>query len=120
MSATFLDGPAQGVVLDLRRAPFMLRVVKNHKTGEWDALDQPDDVVKPTEQVFVYRSTAAPSHIKCQKRSESGFYESTSYQLLAEQPKEETIRTNQGWRAWCDANREALVAGTWAEKVGWR
>ena len=41
----FLDGPAAGVLLALRRAPLYLRVVYHAKREEpWDALDQLADV----------------------------------------------------------------------------
>jgi hypothetical protein len=50
----FLDGPAEGVVLELRNAPEMLRVVRD-PAGTWDALDAPGDEPRPDEKVFLYR-----------------------------------------------------------------
>jgi len=48
----FLDGPAEGVTLMLRRAPIYLRVV--HRGTEWDALDALDDRPTPDETIYVY------------------------------------------------------------------
>ena len=58
----FLDGPAEGVRLELRAAPEALRVVIDH-TGTWDALDQPGDEPRADETVFVYRRLALPAVI---------------------------------------------------------
>ena len=38
----FLDGPAKGAILDLRRAPLFLRVVSDVDDGTIDALDRLD------------------------------------------------------------------------------
>jgi len=38
----FMEGPADGQRLMLRRIPIMLRVVQN-RSGEWDALNELDD-----------------------------------------------------------------------------
>jgi hypothetical protein len=49
----FLDGPATGQLLMLRRAPRYLRVTKSPR-GVWDALDRLDDTPTAEEQVYVY------------------------------------------------------------------
>lgn len=108
----FLDGPAEGVVLPLRRAPVMLRAVRS-RNGTWDALDQPEDEPRTGETIFVYRLTAEPTylHLSCSgkggKRA-SGFYAMAEYRLLPEQPAEQETRTTAAWATWCDANRERL------------
>lgn len=50
----FLDGPADGTELSLRRAPRFLRVVVDAK-GRIDALDLLDDVAGAGETVHVYQ-----------------------------------------------------------------
>lgn len=51
---TFLDGPAKGQTLILKRSPEILRVVLEPKTRKWDALDQPEDAPRPGEMVYIY------------------------------------------------------------------
>lgn len=68
---TFNDGPAEfgesveppeqrplasdgRLRLRLRRLPVFLRVVRDVNAGTWDALDQLDDVVAGSEEVYVY------------------------------------------------------------------
>ena len=58
----FLDGPAAGHPMRLRRAPIFLRVVVDEKTGEVDALDQINDSPRPGEAMHAYRITEKPSH----------------------------------------------------------
>jgi hypothetical protein len=61
--ARFLDGPAEGVTLDLRRAPTYLRAVSRPggyvgsrlRQRPWDALDLPEDRRNPDEVVEVYK-----------------------------------------------------------------
>jgi hypothetical protein len=54
-----LDGPAQGVALELKNAPEVLRVVKA-ADGTWDALDAPGDFPRPDEHVYLYRRHGSP------------------------------------------------------------
>ena len=49
---TFIDGPAKGQHLALKRAPRFLRVVV--ADGKWDALDQIEDEPRPGELVYAY------------------------------------------------------------------
>lgn len=108
----FIDGPAKGVELLCRRAPIMLRVVQNQH-GEWDALDQPDDTVRPGEKVYVYRMVGEPTHMYvCRSpRRLSGMMTLADYAVLPDQPGDEHTRTNEAWAAWCDANKAALLQG---------
>lgn len=107
----FLDGPADGVMLDLQRAPLMLRAVLSTK-GEWDALDQPDDEAAPDEVIAVYRMVGKPTqvHVCCSPRSKSGSRLMADYRLLPAQPADEHVRTTKAWAAWCEANKEQLLA----------
>lgn len=113
----FLDGPAEGVVLELRRAPFMLRAVR--KGDKWDALDQAGDEANPDEEIFVYRLTAEATrvHLCRSPRRLSGWIALGEYRLLPEQPEDKHVRTTKAWQDWCDANKVHLIAGTWAEKA---
>lgn len=121
---TFRDGPAQGAMLDLSRVPLMLRVVQNRRTGKWDALDQPDDEAHPDEEIHIYRLYDGPSmaHISCRTRSRSRWISQAVYAHLETQlhrrathpdtpamPDTESLRDNEVWAAWCDANRTVLL-----------
>ena len=121
--ATFIDGPAAGVVLNLRRLPIMLRVVESRTrcfhngvfvnpeqakgcsrcngTGSivnFDALNEPDDESRDNERIHVYRmiGDATRMHVKCARPSISGYRSIAKYEYLAEQPAEMLIRSNQG------------------------
>lgn len=59
MMIELIDGPANGVSLDLMRAPIMLRVVRD-RAGNWDALDQLADEPKRGETIFLYRMVGNP------------------------------------------------------------
>jgi hypothetical protein len=107
---TFLDGPAEGESLALRRIPVLLRVVRS-RTGNWDALDQLDDEPKPTETITIYRRRddleVSKYHVRSRCRCESGFYWTASYSVLPEQPTDDQVRATSSWRAWAT---DALVA----------
>lgn len=114
--STFLDGPAEGQTLRLRNPTIMLRVVQA-ADGSWDALDMPEDVARPDEKVYVYRATLKPTSVvhvdypnKQGKRCGS-WHCDAEYRLLPEQPADEIVRDLRRWRAWCDANKDALLAG---------
>jgi hypothetical protein len=99
---TFVDGPAMGQTLSLRRAPLLLRVTHIPHTGKFDALDQPEDVPTPRERIYVYVLTGIPTHyhMRCRRRSESGFFYDGSYRVLETQPAEEDLRDTHAWRNW--------------------
>lgn len=67
----FLDGPAEGVVLELQAAPQRLRVVRG-QDGTWDALDQPEDAPRPDEEVFWYERQGSVGHGMMDYRDKSG------------------------------------------------
>jgi hypothetical protein len=95
---TFLDGPAAGVVLMLRRAPLYLRAVRDSQDGEWDALDRLGDEATSVERVTVYRRVgkARGCHIR-----PGGRFAMADYRVLTEQPPAEVTRSTNLWRAWC-------------------
>jgi hypothetical protein len=106
----FVDGPASGTVLQLRRAPVLLRVVRGH-AGEWDALDQLEDVPRADETLVVYRRVGRPSrcHINA-GRGRSGWYAIAEYRVVADQPTEDVVRDTRRWRAWALAYVASAVA----------
>lgn len=95
---TFQDGPAHGVTLRLRRAPYFLRVTYDGK--DYDGLDQLADVAKPEETIYVYRITALPtwSHIRATKGG--GTYWSGNYEFVCPQPADAILRDNAAWVKW--------------------
>ncbi|HEX8914395.1 MAG TPA: hypothetical protein VF796_18755 [Humisphaera sp.] len=115
---TFTDGPAAGVELSLARQPLLLRVVRS-AGGEWDALDQLDDVARPRERIFLYRLTApAQFHGWIDFRTPGGFRRgqrlvSAAYAAVPDPPADAVLRDNAAWAAWCEANRERLTPA-WA------
>ncbi len=111
----FVDGPAAGVSLDLRRLPIFLRVVRDPE-GKWDALDQLTDVPAPDEALVAYRKIAGSES--------SGFLDYTDkktgrrcgrtfvaakYAVVTEQPDDATMRDASKWREWCQEQAKPEV-----------
>lgn len=115
--ARFIDGPAAGVYLELRRAPIMLRVVCSGK-GQWDALDQLDDLPLWNETVHVYRMRGDPItyHVCRSPRSKSGWHNDSEYVVWPTPPPDETLRDNAAWAAWTDQIKSEVEAIRAAEK----
>jgi hypothetical protein len=106
---TFRDGPAAGVILDLRRAPQLLRVVQS--PAGWDALDALDDSPQEDERITVYRldvSTLGRYHllIRGRGRRGSGWRMRADYWVLAQQPPDSDVRTTEAWREWAYSHAE--------------
>lgn len=99
----FIDGPAAGQALNLRRAPLYLRVVQA-PGGEFDALDQLDDTPKPRETVHVYRRVGDVSRVhllgQIGGRKQGWWMVSAKYEFCAEQPADDVARDNAKWAAW--------------------
>lgn len=96
---TFIDGPAKGQTLQLRRAPIFLRVVWDG--SKWDALDQLDDKMLAHEKGYAYQLSERPGamHINYggKRRNESGFYPMSKYKLCPRQPLQSIMRVNTTW-----------------------
>lgn len=103
----FLDGPAAGKSLVLRRAPLFLRVVQA-PGGRLDALDQLSDEPQAGERVYVYVKAEDRGHVHLlmSPRSASGWYAMADYRLHAEQPTDNEARDTERWRAWAMAQRD--------------
>ncbi len=114
----FLDGPAAGITLMLRRAPLFLRVTYDKtfasavcKKGrtEWDALDMLDDTPAAHEFLYAYRREGNAGSVHIDGRdSKTGrrfgrTYTTAEYVLVQEQPDDETMRSAEKWQAWCTA-----------------
>jgi hypothetical protein len=115
----FIDGPAAGVKLTLRRTPILLRVVFNGST--WDALDQLDDTPAADETVHVYRVASVPStyHIDYTDRATGrrrGEWRTTADYAFYATPPDDAVRATEAWRAWTMA-REAAVRLAVGEEI---
>jgi hypothetical protein len=103
----FLDGPAAGEWLQLRRVPMLLRVVQDG--DEWDALDQLKDEPKQSETIHVYRRRddlqVSKYHILTSRprRAGSGWFWTASYSVVPDQPGDDQVRSTDAWRAWVSA-----------------
>lgn len=95
----FLDGPAEGQVLALRRAPLLLRVVRD-QAGEFDALDQLEDEPREGEAITVYRRIGEAARVHLKMRKGSGWYQLAEYRVLPVQPLDQVARRREGWQAW--------------------
>ena len=113
MSAYFSNGPAGGECLNLARAPIMLRVVID-PDGKIDALDQPEDSVRPGEAVHVYMLARASNvafvdGVRGGRRH--GWREVMSHYVhFAEPVPAEITNDNARWAAWCAAEEDRLRA----------
>lgn len=107
----FLDGPAVDVVLGLRRAPLLLRVVQD-RLGNWDALDQLEDEPKHGETVSVYVRVAGPWKARINRGRRAGgcvWLEGGEYRHLEPQPAVEILRRNGAWRDWASRDGRPLA-----------
>lgn len=106
----FLDGPAAGKTMQLRRAPLLLRVVEG--PDGFDALDLLEDEPLPEERIWVYRLVAHEgfTHVHTGNglpREHLGRWLAIAeYRLASEQPDEQVLRHTSSWRRW--ANEYAL------------
>lgn len=111
---TFLDGPAKGQTLALKRAPRFLRVTRT-RGGTFDALDQLEDTPLERETMFAYEIAEYQGtyHLLCGRGSKtaSGFYQQGAYRFFPRQPDDATMRDTGLWRQWCLAQKdESAVA----------
>lgn len=93
----FLDGPAEGIVMSVRRAPRWLRVVRNREDGSWDCLNELEDKPRLREDVFVYRlvpGTWFSAHVR-----PGGCKQFGDYRHVPDAPTEK-LRGTAAWRAW--------------------
>jgi hypothetical protein len=102
----FLDGPAMGQSLELKRTPRFLRVVHS-AAGTWDALDLIADVPREDETIHVYQidGQAGFMHLDYTERRtgrlRSKTYLTADYRYYPVQPDDATARDTASWQAWC-------------------
>lgn len=106
---TFLDGPAKGQHLMLRRRVRFLRVVVSER-GVWDALDQVSDSPSVSEKLYAYEAhgEGGMCHIRSSKKGSGGFYPMQDYKFVVEQPDDATMRDVVKWVAWVEARAVRL------------
>lgn len=96
----FIDGPAQGKVLMLRRAPVYLRVVRDDSSGEIDALDQLDDTPKDYESLFAYQLVERPGMAFIDGPKCRGRYAVAEYTMVLSPPSDAEMRDTTAWGVW--------------------
>ena len=105
----FLDGPAAGISLGLRRCPIYLRVVYHNVKKTWDALDQLEDKPSWDETVYAYKQSAFHGMVHvCRRPTGSGYFGMAEYQVIHPQPPRETLRSNQAWQEWCHSQPDVI------------
>jgi hypothetical protein len=105
----FIDGPAEGEVLFLQRAPKLLRVVRGPR-GKLDALDLPQDTPAAHESIFLYRLTGESTAMFLDGRGCRGRYAVARYQFVADRPSDRVLRHTELWRQWASENCQRIVA----------
>lgn len=94
----FIDGPAAGKTLMLKRAPLFLRVTQ--RGDDWDALDQLDDQPAADEEIHVYRLQGQPGSVHMNfGRCRGGLFTTAEYAYFSPQPTDAELRTTAAWHA---------------------
>jgi len=99
---SFLNGPAQGKTLQLKRSPHFLRVVEAN--GKWDALDKLSDKPEKHETLYAYEITGTAGQVHIYGTKISGWYSLANYKFIASQPTDAQMRDAATWRQWCMDN----------------
>jgi hypothetical protein len=112
----FVNGPAAGITLGLRRAPLYLRVARMDDVDgkvTWDALDQLDDKVRPGETLYAYRKVPGSDQgVVCIRRAKGGgCFHMAEYSVVEPQPDQDTMRHAGRWRRWCEVEVAETLAG---------
>lgn len=104
----FLNGPAKGQVLMLRRAPRFLRATELR--GSWDALDQVADNPRAAEKLYAYEQTGQTGtmHVRASGGA-GGFCPMADYRLVEPQPTDQEMRSNERWQRWCREQAKATA-----------
>lgn len=98
----FIDGPARGIELNLRRAPKYLRVVIDD-SGIVDALDQKQDVAKPNEKIFAYVMTLqGATRFRCGTKRGCIVEVDAQYRYCNKQPSDKIARNLKSWEIWVE------------------
>lgn len=93
--------------LSLQRTPKYLRFTLSGTAAcsrNWDALDKLDDEPQPCEHIVAARlKHVGRVHIDLVRKGRRvGEWRKTAvYELVDEQPSEETMRSTEAWQSWC-------------------
>lgn len=102
----FLDGPAMGTTLMLKRVPKMLRVTEVN--GVFDALNELNDEPHPDEKLHCYVMSQYLGSVHVNRgKGKGGFYQMAEYKLRQQQPTDAEMRDNKAWGDWCESTPEA-------------
>lgn len=110
MKMHFVDGPAAGIQIPLRRRPILLRIVHSPAAG-WDGLDQLDDSPAPEERVFLYwrKQEGQWCHVDGRDAKTGKRFGRTEWIVdffhVSDGPTEEILRDNGKYRDWCEENK---------------
>jgi len=106
----FIDGPAVGKFLDLKRAPAFIRLTEDN--GKFGALDQIGDEPKASENITVYILTSPVQRYHLKRsgkyKGQSGWKIRARYKQHSEQPEDGILRDNEQWQSWATDNFERL------------
>lgn len=107
----FIDGPAAGQTLMLKRTPKLLRVTQ--VGAKFDALNELEDVARQEEKLYCYvlSEYLGMAHIN-RSGGRGGFYPIAEYKLREQQPSEFQMYSNEAWARWCEATPEAVQLKT--------
>lgn len=101
---TFLDGPAIGKTLMLRRTPIFLRVTE--EGGSFDALNSPGDTARPTEKLFAYVMVRHHGSVHLNiAGGKGGVFQRCDYKLIELQPADAEMRDQWTWGEWVENNK---------------
>jgi hypothetical protein len=104
---SFIDGPAAGITLALRRAPTFLRVVRDAH-GVWDALDQLADAPAEGDEVLAYQRCGEAGSIHIDGTDKRGrrvgtWFAFAQYKYAEPRPDRAVMVSTEAWRAWATA-----------------
>lgn len=107
----FMDGPAAGATLMLRRRPLpvFLRIVVDPK-GKVDALDMLDDEADELETIHVYIRVGKADgwmHLNMGRKAGGGIFSTGEYTFYST-PADELVRENSAWKEWTLAEWEKV------------
>lgn len=109
----FHQGPADGEMLMISRAPRFLRVVVG-PNNKIDALDLLEDTPAPEEEIHIYEIQTEPitAFVDGTKngRRFGRAVQIADYAYFPEQPADHEVRTTEAWQAWVQATAARLDA----------
>ncbi len=110
----FHQGPADGQMLMLKRAPRFIRVVVG-PNNKIDALDQLADTPADSETIHVYEIQTEPISAFIDGTGKDGrrfgrAVQIADYAHFPQQPEDHEVRATDAWQAWVQATANRLDA----------